>query len=176
MKFKYKILFVITPLVFILDQITKWFILKGVPLYGKIEIIPGYFDITHYKNPGAAFGLFAGSAAWFREPFFFIVAVIAVIMLSVFFVRLPERLRLLPVTVSLVFGGIAGNILDRIRFGSVTDFLSVHIRDVVWSGSVLGMNFSIPLDWPSFNVADSAITIAMLLFVISAFKGDGFNK
>jgi len=105
-----------------------------------------------------------------RQFFFHIVAVVAVVVLAFFFARLSKEERLLPIAISLVFGGIAGNILDRIRFGAVTDFLSAHVRDVAIDWSVFGMRLHLPLNWPAFNVADSAITIAMFLFIISAFR------
>jgi signal peptidase II len=106
----------------------------------------------------------------FRQPFFYAVTVVAVVIFFIFFLKLPKQARILPVAISLVFGGIAGNILDRIRFGMVTDFLSFHIQDKVLDWNIGGWHLHVPLSWPAFNVADSAITIAMLLLVISVFK------
>lgn len=170
MKYKYKMLLIITPLVFILDQFTKWLVIKCIPSQGSISIIPNYVDLVFVRNPGAAFGMLAGLSDQFRNIFFFAVAVVAVIVLSVFYKRLSLKARLLPLAISLVFGGIFGNILDRIRFGEVTDFVSVHIRDVVIDWTIFKWHLHVPLNWPAFNVADSAITIAMVLLVISAFR------
>lgn len=170
MKFKYKVLFIITPLIFLLDQLTKSLVINYIPFHGSIPVIPGYFDLVFIRNAGAAFGMFAQMDDGVRQFFFHIVAVVAVVVLAFFFARLSKEERLLPIAISLVFGGIAGNILDRIRFGAVTDFLSAHVRDVAIDWSVFGMRLHLPLNWPAFNVADSAITIAMFLFIISAFR------
>jgi signal peptidase II len=170
MKKKYLIVLLIAPAVFILDLFTKWWVLKTIPLGGGIEVIPGYFDIIHARNIGAAFGMFADSASTFRVPFFYIIAVLAVIAIAAMLWKMRDDERILPVTFALILGGIAGNILDRIRFGSVVDFLSVHWRDVVFDRTLFGWHLQLPLDWPAFNVADSAITTAMVLLIISAFR------
>ena len=156
MKYKYLIVAVISPLIFVLDQLTKWWVSATVQLGGGIAVIPGYFDIVHTQNEGAAFGMLAGATAGFRVPFFYIVAAIAVVVILVMLWRMRDDERLLPLSFALVLGGIVGNILDRVRFGAVVDFLSVHWRDVA--------------HWPAFNVADSAITVAMALLIIAAFK------
>lgn len=169
MSFKHKALLIITPLVFILDQLTKWLIIKYIPLKEGVSVIPGYFDLVHFQNAGAAFGMFSNLPEGFRQYFFYIVAVIAVIILVVFYWQYKARNKLLPIAIALVLGGIAGNILDRIRFGAVTDFISLHIRDAAFNLNLGGRQINIPLDWPAFNVADSAITIAMFLLIISAF-------
>jgi signal peptidase II len=169
MSFKHKALLIITPLVFIADQLTKWLVVKYIPLKEGISIIPGYFDLVHFQNKGAAFGMLSSLPEGFRQYFFYIVAVIAVVILAVFCWQYGGRSKLLPVAIALVLGGIAGNILDRIRFGAVTDFISVHIRDAAFNFNLGRWHINIPLDWPAFNVADSAITIAMFLLIASAF-------
>jgi len=172
MTFKYKALFIIAPLVLVLDQFTKWLVAGSIPYGGSVPVIPGYVDIVFLRNPGAAFGMFASMGDDFRKIFFLIVAVVAVVFLAVFYTGLKKEARMLPVAISLIFGGIAGNILDRIRFGEVTDFLSVHIRDVVLNWTIVKWDLHIPLIWPAFNVADSAITVAMIMLIITAFRSD----
>jgi len=162
MKYKYAVVAVISPLVFVLDLLTKWLVSTRMPLGDKISVIPGYLDIVHATNEGAAFGMLAASDASFRVPFFYIVAIIAVVVLFGILWRLRDDERLLPLSFALVLGGIAGNIHDRIRFGAVIDFISVHWRDAQLWGY--------PMYWPAFNVADSAITVAMVLLVIAAFR------
>jgi len=135
-----------------------------------IPVIPGYFDIVHVVNKGAAFGMFSGTNASFRTPFFFIVSAVAVVVITVALLKLPSSEKLLALVFSLILGGIAGNILDRIRFGQVTDFLSVHILDKFADFTLFGRHFYFRLEWPSFNIADSAITIAMVLLVWSLFR------
>lgn len=166
MSFKYKLLLLVSPAVVLLDQFTKWLILKYLPLYDSIPIIPGFFDIVHVRNTGAAFGLLSSSDAGFREPFFYIVALVAVVVLISMLRKLSPRDKLMAWVVALVAGGLVGNLIDRLRFGNVVDFLSFHWRDAVASWTIFGRTISFRWEWPSFNVADSAITVAMVLLVV----------
>jgi signal peptidase II len=169
MQRKYKILIAITPAVLILDQVTKWLILSYVTLGDRLPVISDIFDIVHFRNTGAAFGMFSGLSDAVRAPFFYVVAALAAVVLGFMYRALSDREVLMPVALSLVFGGIAGNVVDRVRFGEVVDFLSVHIGDRIFMMDAFGRRFTIPLEWPAFNVADMAITMAMMLIVISAF-------
>lgn len=169
MKSKYKILVIVAPAVFLLDQLTKYLILKNFSIGFRLPVIPGFFDLVHVRNMGAAFGLLSNLDAEFREPFFFLTAIIASIVFIFFYRSLKDRDRLMSFAVSLAFGGMAGNILDRIRLGSVVDFLSFHVGDFSLSFSLWGKKYNIFLEWPSFNVADSAITVAMFLLLFSVF-------
>lgn len=162
MSFKYKSLLIIAPLIFLFDQLTKHLVSMEIALGQGIPVIPGFFDIVHYTNAGAAFGFLAGAHDSWRTPFFYIISVVALAGIVFYIKKLPDNERLAPFALSLVVGAIFGNGLDRLRFGAVTDFLSVHVGDkVLWGAH---------LEWPAFNVADSAITIAMVLLVISAFR------
>lgn len=166
MSFKYKLLLIVSPAIVILDQLTKWLILKYLPLYDSIPVIPGFFDIVHVRNTGAAFGLLASSNVGFREPFFYFVAAVAVVVLVSMLRKLTPQDKLMAWVVVLVAGGLVGNLIDRLRFGNVVDFLSFHWRDAVADWSFFGRSIHFRWEWPSFNVADSAITIAMLLLVV----------
>ncbi len=164
MQFKYKCLLTIAPLIFILDQFTKYLVAKNIAFGRSVEVVPGFFDIVHYTNSGAAFGFLAKADAGWKTPFFYIISVAALVGVAVYIVKMPATERLMAVILSLIVGGIFGNGIDRVRFGEVTDFLSVHIGDKVLWG--------VRLEWPAFNVADSAITVAMVLLVVSAFRKD----
>jgi len=170
MKFKNKVLLTIVPSVFVLDQLTKLAILKLVELGDRIPVIPGFFDIVHFRNTGAAFGMFSDAHHSFRVPFFYAVAVVAIVAIAFFYRSLPEREKLMPVAFSLVLAGIAGNVLDRIFLGSVVDFLSFHLGDAALDFTLFGARKHIPLEWPAFNVADSAITVAMGLLIWSIVR------
>jgi signal peptidase II len=170
MKRKYWILVVVVPTVFIIDQLTKWLILTRVEIGERIAVIPGFFDIVHFRNTGAAFGLFSGMPDAVRVPFFYVVAAIAVVVLAMMYRAISDREVMMPMALSLVFGGIAGNVLDRIRLNEVVDFLSFHIGNRVFVTESLGRRIILPLEWPAFNVADMAITMAMILIVISALR------
>lgn len=172
MRFKFKALFIITPLVLFLDQLTKWLVIRHIPFGGSIPVIPGYFDLVFYKNTGAAFGMLSSFGEGGKQYFFYIVAAVAVVVLSTFYSKIKDEARMLPTAIALVFAGIAGNIIDRIRFGAVTDFLSFHIKDAVLSLDLWGWRMHLPLDWPAFNVADAAITVAMCMLLITAFRAE----
>ena len=165
MKYKYKVLIILAPVLFVVDQLTKLIILWRVPFGDRISVIPGYFDIIHFRNTGAAFGFLSGASDSFRVPFFYIIAVVAAVLLGFYYRSLKDDERLMPVGLSFVFGGIAGNMLDRIRLGSVVDFLSFHIKDEILNFSLLGRAYEITLEWPAFNVADMAITFAMFILI-----------
>ena len=170
MAFKYKLLLLVTPAVFLLDQLTKLAVLAWVPLGSRIPIIPGFFDLVHFRNTGAAFGILSEVDHGFRVPFFYVVAVIAVVVLGVFYRSLTDRERLMQLAFALVFGGIAGNIVDRIRLGSVVDFVSLRVGDAALDFTLSGTMYHIPLEWPAFNVADMAITATMLLLIWQAIR------
>lgn len=167
MAFKYKLLLTVTPLIVILDQLTKWWILQTLPLHTAISVIPGFFDIVHVRNTGAAFGMFATSDQAFREPFFYLVAAVAVFVLAGLFRKMTPQDKVMPWVVALVAGGLVGNLIDRLRFGNVVDFLSFHWRDAVADWNLLGWAINFRWEWPSFNVADSAITAAMMVLIFN---------
>lgn len=170
MSIKYKIVLIIAPGVFILDQITKWIIRSNIRIGDGISVIPGFFDIIHVTNKGAAFGMFSGASSSFRIPFFYSVSAIATIIMITTIIKLQKDDKFLSLVFALILGGIGGNIIDRIRLGSVTDFLSVHIQDKVIDSVIFGYHLNFRLDWPAFNVADSAISVAMVLLIWSLFK------
>ena len=168
MKVKYRILAALAPAVFVVDQLSKLAVATRIELGSRVNVIPGFFDLTHFHNQGAAFGMLSGMPDYFRIPFFYAVSALAVVLLSYFFRKLGDREHLMAVALSLVLGGIAGNVLDRIRLGAVIDFLSFRIGHVVVDKTLFGKRFLMPLEWPAFNVADSAITVAMFLLIYSA--------
>jgi signal peptidase II len=150
------LIFVGLPL-FALDQFTKWLVRQNIA-YGSpgIPIIPGFFTLVHATNTGAAFSMFTGN-----NLFFIGLAIIALSVIIYFLIRdslalTPEqRLNSLTrISFALLFGGILGNLTDRILRGAVTDFLHFYIQNYAW---------------PSFNVADSCICIAAGLLIIGSF-------
>lgn len=172
MTFKYRVLLILSPLLVLLDQVTKWLVVRAIPFGERVPVIPGYFDMVHFRNTGAAFGIFSGGHANWREPFFIGISLVASVVVLVVVRRLHVCERLMAVIMALIFGGIWGNFLDRLRFGAVTDFLSLHWRDVVVRIPLGSWQVTFPLDWPAFNVADSAITVSMVLLAWQAVKGD----
>ena len=134
----------------ILDQVTKTLVLHHIALHSRITVIPGFFDLTHLTNKGAAWGMFQ-AFPWIP----FAISIAAFVLMILFLRKLaagwPERYF----AVLMVASGIVGNCSDRLWHGAVIDFLRFHWMDAA--------------EWPSFNVADSAICCGVALYVISSF-------
>lgn len=163
---KYLPLIVISPLVVILDQITKIWIIYNVALGGRVQVFPGFFEIVHIKNPGAAFGMLAGWDSGMRNWFFFGIGFVALVALYTLYAKTDEKDRGVQIPLALILGGAVGNLLDRLYLGVVTDFLLFHWENKVADFSVLGKNFRFALSWPAFNIADSAITCGAIFLVL----------
>lgn len=148
---KYLKLATIAGLVIIFDQITKTVIQNTVLLYHSITVIPGFFSITHIHNPGGAFGFMANKSSGLRNLLFLLISSLAICLIFYFYKKTPQKYSLLSACFALILGGAFGNLIDRIRFGKVVDFLDFYI------GSY---------HWPAFNVADSAITVGIGIYVI----------
>ncbi len=155
MKAKYGIFFVTLTAVVLLDQFLKAYIGATMNLHESIPVIEGYFNITYVKNPGAAFGFLANAAPEFRSLFLITVTVIAVVLILYFISKNTAKEMFLTFSLSLILGGAVGNLIDRIRFGEVTDFLDVYISSH---------------HWPAFNIADSAISLGAIVLVIEIFR------
>lgn len=171
-RFKILTMSLIAPLIILLDQWTKYLVRENIPYGSSVSVIPGFFDLVHYTNTGAAFGMLSDAHAAWREPFFYCIAFVALIAIVVMWRRCAAHERLMPIILSLLVGGVIGNLVDRFSFGKVTDFLSVHFRDVIWHFSIAAREFTIPLDWPAFNVADSAITVSMVLLLFGLSRDE----
>jgi len=147
----------IVPLVIIFsDQITKQLIIDHFLLGETVPILEGFFHFTYVRNPGAAFGMLANAPPIFRVPFFLAIPVIALIIIFFIFKKLPVTSVMVPMALSLVIGGAVGNLIDRIRFGYVIDFLDFH--------------WKYQYHFPAFNIADSAICIGVGILMIDVFK------
>lgn len=135
----------------LLDQFTKYLVLRMIPLYKSITVIPGFFNLTHIHNPGGAFGFMAQNGSPWRHWMFLIAAVVALSMILYFYHHTPRTHPFLGLGLSLIFGGAIGNLIDRLRFGEVIDFLDFYVAH---------------LHWPTFNLADSAVTVGVGIFVL----------
>jgi signal peptidase II len=147
-------LLLISALIFTADRLTKNWVGAHVRMGGAIPVIPHVLRITHWTNEGAAFSLFANSASphtvrWSLIAFTAVAALVVLILM----IRMGSHINITTVALALIFAGALGNVHDRILYGSVVDFIEVHI-------------FS--YHWPDFNVADSSVvTGACLLFLES---------
>ena len=140
----------VAGLVIIIDQITKAAILIFLPLYRSVSVIPGFFNLTHIHNPGGAFGFMSNQSSSVHNIIFLFIASLAICLIFYFYINTPKKHTLIATGFALIFGGAIGNMIDRIRFGKVVDFLDFYIGD---------------LHWPVFNVADSAISVGIVIFL-----------
>ncbi|MGD7034759.1 signal peptidase II [Methylotuvimicrobium buryatense] len=142
--------------VLVLDQVTKLAVAANMQLYQSIQVLP-FFNLTYVHNTGAAFSFLSEAGGWQRW-FFAVLAFVISVVITVWLARLKRHETLLAVSLALVLGGAVGNLIDRLAYGYVIDFLDVYYQD--WH-------------WPAFNIADSAITIGVALMIAESF---GFGK
>jgi signal peptidase II len=144
--------------ILILDQLTKYIVDRTIPLHHSIPVIDDVFSLTYIRNTGAAFGMLAGSAAHFRLPFLVIFSLVAIGFIIVMVRRLPPGETGLITALAFILGGAIGNLIDRVVYGEVIDFL-----DFYWS----------TYHWPAFNLADSFITVGVLITVFYLIRAKG---
>ena len=148
-----RFILVLTLPLYALDQVTKQWVLRSISPYEARNVVPDFFNLVNVPNTGAAFGSFKGN-----NTFFVVISVIALVVVTILLAR-PRRSDLWrDISLALLLAGILGNLTDRLLYGHVVDFLlfNLHIR------------FADP--WPAFNVADSCISIAVVLFIIHSFR------
>lgn len=143
-------LMMVSGTIILADQISKMIILRSMPLYETIPVIPGFFNMTHIHNPGGAFGFMAGQGPEVRSLLFLAMSSLAAVVIVFFYLRTPAAYSWLSTALLLIFGGAIGNMIDRFRFGEVVDFLDFYAGGY---------------HWPAFNVADSGITVGMAILV-----------
>ena len=135
----------------VLDQITKALVKARVPLHESVTVIPGFFDLTHVRNTGAAYGFLDNVDFPYKPAVMVVVALAALIAVAAYALTLPATQRIARYGLALILGGAIGNLIDRATMGYVVDFVDVYWR---------GVHF-----W-AFNVADSAITVGVVLMLI----------
>lgn len=145
-----------------LDQATKWAVDSTLTYADRVPVIDGFFYLTHVRNTGAAFGLFAGGPSGIRLAFFIGVAILAIGIVFSFFRQLAPGDRLSALALGFILGGATGNLIDRILRGEVVDFL--HFR--LWGGYV----------WPDFNLADSFIVVGVGLLILELLASEGESR
>ena len=144
---KYLLSGTLAVVVIITDQLTKFLIQVNLPLNKYIIVISGFFNLTHIRNPGGAFSLLSGVG----NLFFLITSFIVLLIVILFLVMAPND-KLWPISsLSLILGGAVGNMIDRVRFGEVIDFIDLFYKNY---------------HWPAFNIADASITIGVFMLFI----------
>jgi len=159
MKVNHVIFTIVSLVVLVVDQLTKIYIDRTMQLYQSLPVIDGLFSITYLRNKGAAFS-FLANATW-RLPFFIAISLVAAVVILSVFLRLRPDQRFAALSLSLIFSGAVGNLIDRVRQGEVIDFLDVYWRTH---------------HWPAFNVADSAICVGVFLLAIDMIREEQRQK
>lgn len=149
----------LTLIFLVIDQITKQITVNSMDLYQSIEVLP-FFNITYVHNPGAAFSFLADQPGWQRW-FFTAIASIASIVFMVWLSRTPKSNKLLSIAIALMLSGALGNLIDRVLFGYVIDFLDFYVGNS---------------HWPAFNIADSAIFVGAAFMVIESYQSGKKEK
>lgn len=139
--------FLAATLTFVADQVSKEWVRMAIPKGSKVPIVPGAIFLTHTENPGAAFGLLPNATT------FLIVTAFVACALFLWMGRQGFNRRLLAIACGMMLGGAAGNLLDRLRLGAVTDFVDLRV-------------------WPVFNLADAALTFGALLLLWGSWRGE----
>lgn len=161
---KWIVLLALVLLVMALDQWSKDWAHQALRLDhgGRVTVIADYFALSYVRNPGAAWGFLARSSESFRQPFFVAISVVAMIFILYLHFRLEPGQYLLLVALSLVLGGAVGNFIDRLRFRFVVDFIELHYQN--------------RFKWPTFNVADIAITLGVILLLAEMLFGPHLRR
>lgn len=148
--------FLFILLMLILDQVSKIFIVRNLPLSSSLNIIPGFFNLTHIHNRGAIFGFLSQSRSQVVFYLLMLASLVALSLVVYYFFKTPPEEKSLKISLSLILAGALGNLIDRIFRGYVIDFLDFYVKK--WH-------------WPSFNVADASVSIgAVFLIFILFFK------
>jgi len=143
--------FTLALLVVVLDRWTKHLAATRIALYAHIQIIPGFFRLTHTENTGAAFSLFADSPSHWKTGLLIAFSVVAMVVVLALLWKQQRALSMTGIALSLILGGAVGNLWDRVASGRVVDFLLFYVKQY---------------QWPVFNLADSAIVVGASLLVI----------
>lgn len=145
----------VSSAVFLTDAITKWLVVHRMTLHDSVEIIPSFFSLTYVRNAGVAFGMLRSMEWGWKLPMLYAVALLAIGLIFYYASKAPAHNRILHWALALVLGGIFGNLSDRLVNGYVIDFLDFYLYD---------------LHWPTFNVADSGITVGVFLLMLDTLR------
>ena len=141
--------------ILVLDRWSKATIQNRFDLNESATVIDGLFNITYVQNTGVAFGIFSSISSPVKSLLLSVFTGVAAIIVIVYSIRSPVENRLLQIALALILGGAIGNLYDRLAYGFVVDFLEVYFRSY---------------HWPSFNIADSAITVGVLLLALEIVR------
>jgi signal peptidase II len=147
---KYWFLLLLTPFLVAADQGSKTAVENSLFYASRVDVLPGLVNLVYVRNPGMAFGMLNDLPETWRLPLFLLISVLAVVIIGHLFRQTAARAALMPAALALILAGAIGNLIDRFRWGYVVDFIQVHWRQHYW---------------PTFNLADSAITVGIVLLI-----------
>jgi signal peptidase II len=150
-----RVYLLVTAGIVVADQITKRLVAKTIELHDSHEIIPGLASLTHVRNRGAAFGFLSNAELPYQSLLFSLLSLVALLAIAAYAYKLPASQKWTQVALALIMGGAVGNLVDRMFHGFVIDFV-----DVYWRAH----------HWPAFNVADSCISIGVVMLVLELLR------
>ncbi len=153
--------YAVSAVVLLADQITKVAAAEGLEFGRPVTVVADYLYFTLAHNPGAAFSILADAGGWQRWFFVTLGAVVAA-AISFWILRMPREWVWQPLALALVLGGALGNVVDRLIYGYVIDFVQVYLPFLPWR---------LFNPWPAFNVADAAISVGAVMLVVDVFRG-----
>ena len=141
----------------VIDQYTKFMVTLHIPLNYSVKVVEGFFNLTHIRNSGVAFGIFSDQQSELKPYLLIFVSVVAIVAILAIFHQTGKEKRLVRMGLILIFSGAIGNLIDRVIHKEVIDFIDIFIENQ---------------HWPAFNVADSCITVGVLFMALDMFVGD----
>ena len=161
MKNKYLTLFLISNTLILVDQYTKFLVNTHIPLYFSIKVIDDFFNITHIRNPGVAFGLFADHDSEYKALVFILISSVAILAILFIYFQTPDEKKMARTGLIMIFSGAIGNLIDRIAYKEVIDFVDIFHENY---------------HWPAFNFADACITIGVGFMILDLFQSHPDEK
>ena len=155
MNSRYFFLFIVSNVLIILDQYTKLWVTNHIPQGHFIMVVDNFFALSHIRNPGVAFGLFAEGPSNLKTYIFIGFSIIAIIAILIVFHKTPRGNTMVLAALIMIFSGAIGNLIDRILYHEVIDFIDFFYNHY---------------HWPAFNIADSCITIGVGLMFVDLFR------
>ncbi|VAX31969.1 Lipoprotein signal peptidase [hydrothermal vent metagenome] len=154
-------LFLVSNALILVDQYTKFLVNTHIPLYYSIKVIDGFFNLTHVRNPGVAFGLFADQDSEYKVLVFILISTVAIFAILLIYYQTPDEKKVVRTGLIMIFSGAIGNLIDRIAYAEVVDFVDIFYGNY---------------HWPAFNFADACITIGVTFMILDLFQGQPEEK
>jgi signal peptidase II len=154
-------LFLVSNALILIDQYTKFLVNTHIPLYYSIKVIDDFFNLTHVRNPGVAFGLFADQESEYKVLVFILISSVAILAILLIYYQTPDDKKMVRTGLIMIFSGAIGNLIDRVAYKEVIDFVDIYFGNY---------------HWPAFNFADACITIGVGFMILDLFQDEPEQK